>query len=273
MFSLNLHGQLRWFNQAVMAIVNVTDDSFYAASRTSCVARRVEELLVQGADILDIGAYSTRPGHSDVPEQEERQRLVAAVREARRVSPEAVISVDTFRASVAEAALEAGADIVNDVKAGADPAMFPLILQADTPYIIMSDAPDAAAVMTHLAAKVAELQERGAKQLILDPGFGFGKSVETNWEVMRALPLLREAFTQPLLVGISRKSMLWRPLGITPEEALPATTAAHLAALQSGADILRVHDPAAAVQARHLAALLHPTFAICKSRITPANAR
>lgn len=264
MFSLNLNGRLRAFDHAVMAIINVTSDSFYAASRTLDVAYSVEKMLSQGADILDIGAYSTRPGHDDVPEPQERQRLVAAVKEARRVSTDAVISVDTFRASVAEAALEAGADIVNDVKAGHDAAMFDLIVQANTPYILMTSAPDAASVMTDLAAMVAELQARGATQLILDPGFGFGKTLEANWEVMRAMPLLREAFSQPLLAGISRKSMLWRPLEITPEEALPATTAAHLAALQGGADILRVHDPAEARQAITLARFLQPTHQIIR---------
>lgn len=269
MFSLNLNGRLVEFSQpAIMAIINATPDSFYSASRAETadeVSRRAEKALTEGADIIDLGAYSSRPGAADVTAEEEERRMVAAVRAVRKVSREVPVSVDTFRARVADAALAEGADIVNDISGGTlDPAMDALIARHNTPYIIMhmrgtpatmteltdysAEGSVTAAVMRFLAQRVSELAAQRADQVIIDPGFGFAKTVEQNWELMRELPLIRESFPQPLLVGISRKSMLYKPLGVTADDALPATCYANTLALQAGADILRVHDVEAARQ-------------------------
>lgn len=259
-----------------MAIINATDDSFYASSRAcgyDAVCRRAEEVVAQGADMIDLGAYSSRPGAPEVSPEVEAERLVEAVRAVRAVSRDIPLSVDTFRAAVAEAALAEGADIVNDISGGmADPQMDALIARMNVPFIMMhmrgtpqtmssltdysADGSVTAAVMTFFARRVSELTASGATQLILDPGFGFAKTPEQNWELMAELPLIRESFPQPLLVGISRKSMLYRPLGITPEQALPATCYANTLALQAGADILRVHDVDAGRQLVDLATLL-----------------
>lgn len=269
-FSLNLNGRLVEFTRpALMAIVNATPDSFYADSRTpeaEQVAQRAAQVVAEGADIIDLGAYSSRPGADEVSPEEETRRLTQAIRAIRSVAPQIPLSVDTFRASVAEAALAEGADIVNDISGGTlDPEMLPLIARAGVPYIMMhmrgtpatmqsltdysADGSTAAAVMKFLAAQSAKLLEMGAKQIIIDPGFGFAKTVEQNWELMRSLGLLREAFpAMPLLVGISRKSMFYKPLGLTPADVLPATCMANTLALQAGAQILRVHDVAAARQ-------------------------
>ena len=269
MFSLNLNGRLVEFSQpAIMAIINATPDSFYSASRAATddeVSRRAEQALAEGADIIDLGAYSSRPGAADVTAEEEERRMVDAVRAVRKVSGDVPISVDTFRASVAEAALAEGADIVNDISGGMlDPAMDGLIARRNTPYIIMhmrgtpatmaeltdysAEGSVTAAVMCFLARRISELAAQGADQVIIDPGFGFAKTMEQNWELMRELPLIRESFSQPMLIGISRKSMLYRPLGVTADGVLPATCYANTLALQAGADILRVHDVEAARQ-------------------------
>ncbi|MDE6145257.1 MAG: dihydropteroate synthase [Muribaculaceae bacterium] len=269
MFSLNIKGRLVEFQRpAVMAIINATPDSFYSASRAADaddVASRAERALAEGADIIDLGAYSSRPGAAEVSTDEEMRRLVEAVRAVRRVSPDVPLSVDTFRASVAEAALAEGADIVNDISGGMlDPEMDSLIARNNTPYIIMhmrgtpstmvsltdysDDGSVTAAVVRFFARRVSELASKGADQIILDPGFGFAKTAEQNWELMAELPLIRESFPRPLLVGISRKSMFYKPLGLTPEAVLPATCYGNTLALQGGADILRVHDVGAARQ-------------------------
>ncbi len=269
MFSLNLNGRLVEFSQpAIMAIINATPDSFYSASRAETadeVSRRAERVLAEGADFIDLGAYSSRPGAAEVSAAEELRRMVDAVRAVRKVSREVPISVDTFRAQVAEAALGEGADIINDISGGMlDPAMDGLIARQNTPYIIMhmrgtpanmaeltdysAEGSVTAAVMRFFAQRISELAAQGADQIIIDPGFGFAKTVEQNWELMRELPLVRESFPQPMLVGISRKSMLFKPLGVTADDVLPATCYANTLALQAGADILRVHDVAAARQ-------------------------
>lgn len=269
MFSLNLNGRLVEFRQpAIMAIINATPDSFYTASRADTaeeVSRRAEQVLAEGADIIDLGAYSSRPGAADVTAEEERLRMVDAVRAVRKVSRDIPVSVDTFRACVAEAALAEGADIINDISGGMlDPAMDALIARQNTPYIIMhmrgtpatmaeltdysAEGSVTAAVMRFLAQRISELAAQGVDQVIIDPGFGFAKTVEQNWELMRELPLIRESFSQPMLVGISRKSMFYKPLGVTADDVLPATCYGNTLALQAGADILRVHDVGAARQ-------------------------
>lgn len=276
-FSLNLGGRLIEFDRpAVMAIVNATPDSFYSGSRAATadeVARRTEMLLAEGADIIDIGACSTRPGSESPDADEELRRLEPALAAIRRVSTCVPVSVDTFRASVAEKCVsELGADIINDISGGTlDPAMFDIVARTHAPYVMMHTrgTPDTmqqltdystqggvtAAVLEFFAERTAMLADRGVADIIIDPGFGFAKTVEQNWQLMRELPALL-AMGRPVLVGISRKSMLTKPLGITAAEALPATVAANVMALERGASILRVHDAAAARQAIAAVSLL-----------------
>lgn len=276
-FSLNLGGRLIEFDRpAVMAIVNATPDSFYSGSRAATadeVARRTEMLLAEGADIIDIGACSTRPGSESPDADEELRRLEPALAAIRRVSTCVPVSVDTFRASVAEKCVsELGADIINDISGGTlDPAMFDIVARTHAPYVMMHTrgTPDTmqqltdystqggvtAAVLEFFAERTAMLADRGVADIIIDPGFGFAKTVEQNWQLMRELPALL-AMGRPVLVGISRKSMLTKPLSITAAEALPATVAANVMALERGASILRVHDAAAARQAIAAVSLL-----------------
>lgn len=269
-FSLNLRGRLVEFRRpAVMAIINATPDSFYSGARNGGQAA-IEDALAQGADMIDIGGYSSRPSAPEVSVDEEWRRVGAALQAARRVSSEAIVSVDTFRAEIARRALAEGADIVNDISAGElDPAMAGVVAAARAPYIAMhmrgtpstmqslTDYGDCggvvAAVISFLAEKFARLAEMGVNDLIADPGFGFPKTTDQNFELLKALPLICSTLQRPVLVGISRKSMFYKPLGLEPADVLPATTAAHLAALERGASILRVHDVGAAVQARFVA--------------------
>lgn len=276
-FSLRLGRRLLECRRpAVMAIVNATPDSFYAPSRSfgpDAVKRRVEACIEAGADMIDVGAYSSRPGAADVAPKEETARLAMAMKALRDVAPGIPVSVDTFRAEVARAAVgEMGADIVNDISAGAlDPEMFSTVASLGVPYIAMhmrgtpatmaslaDYAPGAVAatVAAELSPRLRALALAGVADVIVDPGFGFAKTVEHNYELMASLGELADILERPMLVGISRKSMITRGLGIAAEEALPATTALHLAALLQGAAILRVHDVAEAVQAREIAGRL-----------------
>lgn len=263
---LNIGGKLFSDSRpAVMGIVNVTPDSFYAGSRVEgpLVCARVGGMLAAGADIIDLGACSTRPGAADVPADEECRRLLGAITDIRREFGDTpVISVDTFRASVAERCIEAGADIINDISGGElDPDMFGTVARLQVPYILMhtrgtpaemqklTDYDDVSAeVLEDLARKTARLRQLGVADIIIDPGFGFAKTVDQNYRLMHDLPAFRQLGC-PILVGISRKTMIWRELGITPDEALNGTTALNMLALMNGADILRVHDVEAAVQA------------------------
>lgn len=276
-FSLNLSGRLVEFDRpAVMAIVNATPDSFFAGSRVATadqVARRTESLLAEGADIIDLGACSTRPGSESPDADEELRRLEPALEAIRRVSADVPVSVDTFRASVARRCVtELGADIINDISGGTlDPAMFDTVAETGAPYVMMHTrgTPETmqqltdysaqggvtAAVLEFFAERIADLAGRGVADIIVDPGFGFAKTVEQNWQLMRELPALL-ALGRPVLAGISRKSMLTRPLQISADEALPATVAANVMALERGAMILRVHDAAAARQAIATVSLL-----------------
>jgi dihydropteroate synthase len=271
MFTLNLPGgrPVQFKRPAVMGIINATPDSFFEGSRTpgaTEIARRAEQLLREGADMLDVGAYSSRPGADDVSPDEECRRLEVAIAEIRRVDRSVPVSVDTFRAAVAEHAIKLGADIINDISGGTlDADMFATVARLHVPYILMhmrgtpatmqqltnydADGGVTAAVLRFLAERADTLAQLGVNDVILDPGFGFSKTVEQNWQMMRELQAFKP-LNLPLLVGISRKSMLCKPLGITPPDALPATVAANVVALQNGADILRVHDVAAACQAR-----------------------
>lgn len=250
-----------------MGILNATPDSFFTASRARTadeIRRRVAAMIDEGADIIDVGAYSTRPGAGYVDEDEEIKRLTPALIALREVDPDIPVSVDTFRANVARKAVtELGADIINDISGGnADPDMFAAVAQLHAPYILMHSRGATPAemqqvpvysdfitdVVADLAAKVSQLKLSGINDIILDPGFGFNKTIDLNYRLLSALEVF-DIFKLPVLVGISRKSMLTKLLDITPAEALNATTAANTIALMRGAAILRVHDVKAAKEA------------------------
>lgn len=264
---INVNGRLMDLSQPrVMGILNVTPDSFYAESRmqtAQAVEQQVLRLLADGADIIDMGAYSSRPNAEHVSAEEEMRRLRGGLEVLRRVAPEAVVSVDTFRAEVARMCVEEyGVAIINDIAAGEmDAAMFDTVVSLGVPYVMMhmqgtpqtmQSAPHydnlMREVMLYFAEKVERLRSMGAKDLILDPGFGFGKTLEHNYELMAHMEEL-ELFELPILVGISRKSMIYRLLDITPQESLNGTTVLNTLALMKGAHILRVHDVLPAVQA------------------------
>ena len=251
-YSLNIRGQLTDLSQPqVMGILNVTPDSFFADSRQqteSEVARRANEIVEQGGTMIDVGAYSTRPGHTAVSEAEEMDRLRRALLVVRREQPDVVLSVDTFRPDVARMVVEEyGADIINDVSEGEDPDMFRVVARLGVPYILMSVQPDLRSTLLTFAKKVQLLRDMGQKDIILDPGFGFGKTVEENYRLMNDLEKLL-VMQLPLLVGISRKSMIFKLLGTTPDEALNGTTVLNTIALMKGTSILRVHDVKQAVE-------------------------
>lgn len=250
----------------VMGILNVTPDSFYASSHSfdeEAVSRRVDTMLQEGVDMIDIGAYSSRPGADDVPPTEEMRRLEMGMRILRKKSPEIPVSVDTFRADVARFAVERlGVDIINDISAGLlDDEMITTVAQLGVPYIAMhmrgtpktmttlTDYDDVTAdVLLELSQRVNKLTLAGVNDIIIDPGFGFSKTFEQNYELLRNLTALHE-LGYPMLVGVSRKSMLTKALGITADDALNATTVVNTMALMAGAAILRVHDVRSAVEA------------------------
>lgn len=272
-FSLNFGGRLvRYRRPAVMGILNVTPDSFYASSRafeTDQARRRVERMVAEGADIIDVGGYSTRPGAADVGPDEETERLARGVAAAKDVAPEVPVSVDTFRASVARAAVrEMGADMVNDISGGlADPDMFATIADLRVPYVLMhtrgtpqtmqglAQYRDVTAdVVRELSGRVRELSLLGVADVIIDPGFGFAKTLEQNYALLRNLPVVADAFPgRPLLVGVSRKSMVTKLLGVGADDALAGTIALDALALTLGARMLRVHDVSQAVQTVRIA--------------------
>lgn len=247
----------------VMGILNVTPDSFYAGSRVgSEAASRASEMLADGADILDIGGYSSRPGAEDISSEREYDRLAPALEAIRSEHPEAIISVDTFRADVARKTVENFAvDIINDISGGTlDPEMRDTVAALGTPYILMHMRGTPATmqqmcryddvvadVLSELAFKTDDFRQAGVHDIIVDPGFGFAKTIEQNYRLLAALNLFHETGC-PVLAGISRKSMLFKPLGIAPDDAGPATVAVHSMALMLGADIIRVHDVKQAVQ-------------------------
>ena len=241
----------------LMGIVNATPDSFFAGSRVQtedAVASRVRQMLEEGADILDVGACSTRPGSIPVSEDEERLRLRTALGALRSEAPDAVVSVDTFRPDVARMAVEEyGVAIVNDIgdptqPREACPAMFRMVSRLRVPYILMSVQPTMMLMLQDFARDVQQLRALGVSDIIVDPGFGFGKTLEQNYEVLHQLHQLR-ILNLPILVGVSRKRMVWQLLGTSPAEALNGTTVLHVLALQQGAAILRVHDVKAAAEA------------------------
>lgn len=230
----------------VMGILNVTPDSFFEGSRVQtekAIAERANQIVGEGGAIIDVGAMSTRPGYDDIPVEEEMRRLKQALPVIRREQPEAIISVDTFRPEVAQMALEEyGADIINDISGELSP-----ISNHPSPIIVMSSAATIDEMLIDLAGKVGRLRSKGQKDIIIDPGFGFGKTVEQNYAVLRQIEKL-QVLRLPVLVGVSRKSMIWKTLDVTPEEALNGTTALNMVALEKGAAILRVHDVKEAVE-------------------------
>ena len=266
-FSLNIKGELREYTRPqVMGIVNVTPDSFFEGSRTMSendIARRIEKHIAAGADFIDMGAYSSRPGADDVSPEVETERLKTGMRILRAIDRSIPVSIDTFRADVARAAIEDfGADIVNDISGGdLDGKMFETVAELGVPYILMhmrgtpstmqslTDYNDVTAdVVADLSRKLRTLHLLGVADVIVDPGFGFSKTTEQNFEMMRNLEAF-DALGCPILVGVSRKSMITRTLGIPSDEALAGTVALDTIALMTGAAFLRVHDVLEAVQA------------------------
>lgn len=257
-YTMNVRGELIDLSHpSVMGILNVTPDSFYANSRMQTEAEiynRANQIMEEGATIIDVGACSTRPGRPGgevVDEEEEMRRLAMALPIIRKAQPNAIISIDTFRASVARKTVEEfGADIINDVEEGADPDMFRTVADLGVPYILMSKAANLHDMLIDFAREVQELRNLGQKDIILDPGFGFGKEpvVNGNYALMGVLERLH-TLELPILVGISRKRIIHQLLGITAKESLNGTTVLNVISLMKGASILRVHDVKEAVEA------------------------
>lgn len=269
-YSLNINGKLLDLSEPqVMGILNVTPDSFYSGSRKQTedeIESRVRQIIGEGASIIDIGAYSSRPNADDVSPFEEMERLRKGLSVIQRVAPNAIVSVDTFRADVAKMCVEEyGVGIVNDISGGMlDKDMFTTVAKLGIPYILMhmQGTPQnmqqnphyddvVKEVFMYFAEKVQRLRDLGVKDIILDPGYGFGKTVEHNYELMNHQEELLE-FELPLLVGISRKSMIYKALGITADEALNGTSVLNTISLLKGANILRVHDVATCVEVVNL---------------------
>ena len=254
-YTLNCNGKLLGLQTPqVMGILNVTPDSFYADSRQQteeAIGGRTHQILDEGGTIIDVGACSTRPDSEPVTETEEMERLRKALPIVKREAPNAVVSVDTFRPNVARMAVEEyGVDIINDVGTSPNPSpldMFRMVSRLRVPYIYTSRKSTIKEVMLDCAETVDTLRSMGQKDIILDPGFGFGKTVEQNYQVLREMERM-EALHLPVLVGVSRKSMIWKLLGCTPAEALNGTTVLNTLALAKGASILRVHDVREAVE-------------------------
>ncbi len=271
-YTMNLRGKLVELQRPwVMGILNVTPDSFYADSRTPMaeperIAQRVRQILAEGADIIDVGAYSSRPGADDISSLEEMRRLEVALTTVREVAPEVYVSVDTFRSEVARQCVEHfGVDLINDISGGVlDRAMPKVVARLGVPYIIMhmkgnpetmQTAPEYQDVVAEVLEFLARQQQRffdaGGKDVIIDPGFGFGKTLQHNYRLMDRLQDFHELHA-PLLVGVSRKSMIYKLLETTPQDALNGTTVLHTIAMMKGAHILRVHDVQAAIEVRTL---------------------
>ncbi len=244
-----------------MGILNITPDSFYAGSRTSelsDVIKKAEAMLHEGAEMLDVGGYSSRPGAVDISESEELKRVVPVIEALRKKFPDVILSIDTFRSEVAQAALYAGADMVNDITGGEDEKMYAVAAHAKVPYVLMHmrGTPQTMNQLTqyddlvremidYFHVRLEKLKHAGVKDVLIDPGFGFAKTTPQNFELLNKLDLFR-ILEKPLLVGLSRKSMIWRTLNTTAEHALNGTSVLNTIALLKGASILRVHDVKAA---------------------------
>lgn len=257
-YSINVGGELLSLDTPiVMGILNATPDSFYQHDEgAEAIAARTRQMLAEGATILDVGACSTRPGYTPPDEKEEMRRLREALVVMRKEAPKAVVSVDTFRANVAKMCVEEfGVQMVNDISGGdLDSNMFKTVAELGVPYVLTHNAPlpkeemgEAALLLRDLGSKAEKLHDLGVCDIILDPGFGFGKTLEQNYIVMQNLEVLHELHL-PLLVGVSHKSMIYKLLGTTPDEALNGTTVLHTVALMKGAHILRAHEVKEAVE-------------------------
>ncbi|WP_443937835.1 dihydropteroate synthase [Pedobacter sp. MW01-1-1] len=273
-YSLNCKGKLIDLSSPkVMGIINITPDSFYSNSRSNSMdtaLRKTEQFLTEGASFIDIGGYSSRPGAVDISEAEEISRLVPVITEITKNFPEAILSIDTFRAKVAEETILAGAHVINDISAGdLDERMFETIARLQVPYCIMhmQGTPQnmqqnpsyddvTVDVIDYLAKKVAQLKALHVKDIILDPGFGFGKTIEHNYTLLNRLQDFK-LFDLPLLVGFSRKGMIYKVLNTSAEEALNGTSVLNTISLQKGANILRVHDVKEAKECIQLVSMLN----------------
>ena len=241
-----------------MGILNMTPDSFYGGSRTTTekeILEMAETMLTEGATFLDLGAYSSRPGADDIPVEEELKRMLPAIELVLKEFPEVILSVDTFRAQVAEKSIQAGAAMINDISAGKlDEKMLPVIAQFQVPYIMMhmKGTPQTmkdlnqyedltSEVLFYFSERIEEARKLGINDIIIDPGFGFAKNIQQNYELLDKLDLFKN-LDLPVLAGISRKSMIWKKLDISASEALNGTTVLNTTALLKGANILRVHD-------------------------------
>ena len=269
-FSITVHGKLVTFDRpAVMGILNITPDSFYDGGRHTtpdAFLAHARQLLADGADIIDIGASSSRPGAQLIPPDDEARRLVEAVTLIRKEHPDAILSVDTCYSLPASKAIEAGADIINDISGGMfDDQMFTTVAALQVPYILMHNRALPSEMQQHtgyddivddltkyFSSKLDTLYRLGVKDIWIDPGFGFAKSVEENYELLHRLDELTSLFREPLLTALSRKSMIYKPLGITPDETLDGTIALDAVALEKGSRLLRVHDPKPAIQSIRL---------------------
>lgn len=251
-FTININGRLMDLSTPqVMGILNVTPDSFYAGSRRQTeqgIVERAHQMLADGATIIDVGGCSTRPGAPLASEEEERERLRFALDIISREWPDTPISVDTFRPDIARMVVEEyGVGIINDVGSSEQEDMFRMVARLRVPYILMSQEPTMREMLLSFSEKLQRLRDFGARDIIIDPGFGFGKTLEQNYEVMGELEKLH-VLELPLLVGVSRKSMIFKKFGCTPDEALNGTTVLNTIALMKGANILRVHDVREAVE-------------------------
>ncbi|WP_106811124.1 dihydropteroate synthase [Prevotella merdae] len=270
-YTINVRGQLVDLSSpVVMGILNATPDSFYSGSRKQTeteIADRTNQIIAEGGKIIDVGAFSTRPGAEVVSVEEETQRLKRALAIVRREQPDAIVSVDTYRPLVARQCVEEfGADIINDVSEGGltgivgqeiheEGDMFETVADLRVPYILMSVQPTLKKMMINFAAEVQRLRDLGAKDIILDPGYGFGKTLNQNYEILNEAERLQE-LELPILVGISRKSMIYRLIGGDPTTSLNGTTMLNTVSLMKGASILRVHDVKEAVEVCQMACKL-----------------
>lgn len=275
--TINLKGTLRSLDEPiVMGILNATPDSFYAGSRQQSeadVVQRIETIISEGGALIDVGGYSSRPDAADVSEADEWARLEPVLSRLQRDYPQVPVSVDTFRSAIARRAVEEyGVAMINDISGGSlDEGMYATIATLGVPYVLMhmrgtprtmqqqTDYDDVVeAVMMYFASELRTLRRLGVVDVILDPGFGFAKTLDQNYTLMRALSEFEARFEEPLLVGISRKSMIYRLLGGTPDDSLNGTTVLHTYALMHGANILRVHDVRAAVEVVRITRRLLP---------------
>lgn len=271
-YTINVRGQLVDLSSPmVMGILNATPDSFYSGSRKQTeaeIAQRANQIIAEGGKMIDVGAFSTRPGAEVVSVEEETQRLKRALAIVRREQPDAIVSVDTYRPLVARQCIEEfGADIINDVSEGGitgivgqeiheEGDMFETVAALGVPYILMSVQPTLKKMMTNFAAEVQRLRDLGAKDIILDPGYCFGKTLQQNYEILNEAERLLD-LDLPILVGISRKTMIYRLIGGDPTTSLNGTTVLNTISLMKGASILRVHDVREAVEVCQIAAQCH----------------